>query len=244
MQLLRAKPTTILLTGATSGIGAELLALLRAEGHQIIAVSRTASTLSAEHGLTCYDCDLANPKAVEAIATTLATNHPDIRIIINNAALQLPARLDDPAIDTDMLAAEVSINLLAPAIIARAFLPMFKALSEPAAIVNISSGLVFYPKTTTALYCATKAALHSLSQSLRYQCEGSPIHVVEVILPLVDTPMTEGRGRGKMPAEVAARAIISGISKGRKEVYVGKAQLLRILNWVAPIIPRRILKAS
>jgi uncharacterized oxidoreductase len=244
MQTLLTQPTTILITGATSGIGAELLSILRRDGHRVIAVSRTASALSAQEGLTCYDCDLANPKAVEKIAAELATQHPDIRIIINNAALQLPARLDDPTITTDLLVSEVSINLLAPAIISRAFLPTFKTLSEPSAIVNISSGLAFFPKTTTALYCATKAGLHSFSQSLRYQYKGSHIHVIEAILPMVDTPMTKGRGSGKLPATVVAHAIIESIRRGHDEIYVGKAKLLRILNVLAPFIARKILKSS
>ena len=244
MPELLAQPTTVLLTGATSGIGAQMLSQLLASGHKVIAVSRTATALPRQDRLWRYDCDLADPKAVEAMAVELLLKYPNIRIVINNAALQLPMRLDDTALVTGMLVNEMFINLLAPTIIARAFMPQFMALSEPSAIVNISSGLAFFPKTTTALYCATKAAIHSLSQSMRYQSEGSHMRVVEVILPIVDTPMTKGRGSGKLPADSAARAIIAGIRKGHNEVYIGKAQLLRTLGRLAPFIPRRILKAS
>ncbi len=244
MPELFTRPTTVLLTGATSGIGTQMLSQLIASGHKVIAVSRKASALSAESGVTGYDCDLADPQAVEAMASAVLVKHPDIRIIINNAGLQLPMRLDDPALATNMLVDEIAINVLAPTIIARAFMPQFMALSEPSAIVNISSGLAFFPKTTTGLYCATKAAIHSLSQSMRYQSEGTQMRVIEAILPLVDTPMTKGRGTGKLPADTAARAIIAGIRKGHDEVYIGKAQLLRILGRLAPFIPRRILKAS
>lgn len=244
MPELFAQPTTVLLTGATSGIGTQMLSQLTAGGHKVIAVSRTASALPAEDSLIRRDCDFADPKAVEAMASELLVKYPDIRVIINNAALQLPMRLDDAALATGMLVDEIAINLLAPTIIARAFMPRFVALSEPTAIVNISSGLAFFPKTTTALYCATKAAIHSLSQSMRYQSEGSQMRVVEAILPLVDTPMTKGRGSGKLPADTAARAIIAGVRRGHDELYIGKAQLLRILGRLAPFIPRRILKAS
>jgi short-subunit dehydrogenase involved in D-alanine esterification of teichoic acids len=78
------------------------------------------------------------------MALELLVNYPDIRIIINNAALQLPMRLDDAALVTGMLVDEIAINLLAPTIIARTFMPQFMALSEPSAIVNISSGLAFF----------------------------------------------------------------------------------------------------
>ena len=244
MPQLLTKPTTILLTGATSGIGAHLRSRLLADGHRLIAVSRTASAIAPQDRLLCFDADLADPQAVDVLAHELAARHPDIRIIINNAALQLPMRFDDPVLDRDMLIGEVAVNLLAPALFTRVFMPLFKASTEPSAIVNISSGLAFFPKTTTALYCATKAAVHSLSQSLRYQAEGSAMRVIEAILPLVDTPMTEGRGSGKLSAEVAAMAIIDGIRRGQDEIYIGKAKLLRILGLLVPIIPRTILKRS
>ncbi len=244
MPPLLTKPTTILLTGATSGIGAVMRSRLLEDGHKLIAVSRTASAIPPQDRLFSYDCDLADPQALDELAVDLAAKHPDIRIIINNAALQLPMRFDDPALDRDMLVGEVAINLLAPALLARVFMPLFKAAAEPCAIVNISSGLAFFPKTSTALYCATKAAIHSLSQSLRYQAEGSSMRVIEAILPLVDTPMTEGRGSGKLSADVAALAIIDGIRRGQDEIYIGKAKLLRILGGLAPFIPRMILKGT
>lgn len=140
--------------------------------------------------------------------------------------------------------AEVNINLLAPALLTQVLLPALEAAGPGAAIVNISSGLAFYPKRETALYCATKAGLHSLSQSLRYQLEGSKIRVIEAILPLVATPMTEGRGHGKMSAEDAADAILDGITLGKSEIYIGKSKLLPLLSRIAPAIPRKILRGS
>jgi uncharacterized oxidoreductase len=244
MSHLLAQPTTVLITGTTSGVGACLAAQLRAAGHRIIAVSRRAEAGPGDPGITAYHCDLSDPLATEALFMRIATDHPDITVVINNAGLQLGARLDDPALDAAALQQEVAINLLAPAIIARAFLPAMLRRDQSCAIVNVSSGLAFHPKTTTALYCASKAALHSLSQSLRYQAEGSRLKVIEAILPLVDSPMTEGRGSGKLSAEAAAAAIIAGIRAGQDEVYIGKARLLAVLNRIAPAIPRRILKGS
>jgi uncharacterized oxidoreductase len=244
MSHLLAQPTTVLITGTTSGVGAYLAAQLRAAGHRIIAVSRRAEADPGDPGITAYRCDLSDPLATEALFTRIAADHPDITVVINNAGPQLGARLDDPALDAAALQQEVAINLLAPAIIARAFLPAMLRCDQSCAIVNVSSGLAFHPKTTTALYCASKAALHSLSQSLRYQAEGSRLRVIEAILPLVDTPMTAGRGSGKLSAEAAAAAIIAGIRAGQDEVYIGKAGLLAVLNRIAPAIPRRILKGS
>lgn len=244
MSQLLSQPGTVLVTGATSGIGAALAAQLLGAGHRVIAVSRRAAEGAPAPGLTAYACDLADPQATEACFARIATDHPDIALVINNAAIQLAMRLDDPGLDAAALQREVAVNLLAPAIIARALLPGLRARPGPGAIVNISSGLAFHPKTTTALYCASKAALHSLTRSLRYQTEGSDVRVIEAILPLVDTPMTAGRGSGKLSAEAAAAAIIAGIKRGQNDFYIGKARLLPLLGRIAPAIPAAMLKRA
>lgn len=220
-----------------------MLAKLLADGHRVTAVARRATALAAQERLTALDCDLANPSELDAVLEILRSA-PPFDIIINNAALQSPLALLDPRFDPAMLMHEAGINLVAPARIAQALVPAMIARGKPAAVANISSGLAFHPKTTTALYCATKAGLHSFSQSLRYQLEGTPVRVIEAILPLVDTPMTAGRGSGKMDARSAAAAILDGIDSGRSEIHIGKTQLLRWLNMIAPAIPRAILKRA
>lgn len=238
-------PTTILLTGGTSGIGSQLVKKLLAQGHKLIILARRASTLDDAGGrLIPYDCDLSDDAQLAATLDTVIAEHPDISVVINNAALQYPVALTAPDFDPTQMRAEVMINLLAPANIVHRLLPVLQKQARRCAIINMSSGLAFYPKTQTALYCATKAAIHSLSQSLRYQLAGSNIDVIEVILPLVDTPMTEGRGRGKISAERAADAVLRGIDQTVLELYVGKANLLRYINRIAPSIGRKALKGS
>ena len=239
-----SRPSKIVLTGATSGIGACLRERLVARGHHVIAISRSASNLQAAVGLDALDCDLASIDAVRAMASRISDEHGPIDCLINNAALQYAMPLTAPDFEPEQMIAEANINLLAPALLAQALLPSLQAAGPGAAIVNISSGLAFFPKRETALYCATKAGLHSFSQSLRYQLEGSDIRVIEALLPLVATPMTEGRGQGKMPAEAAADAILDGIARGRSEIYIGKSKLLPLLSRIAPAIPRRILRGS
>jgi uncharacterized oxidoreductase len=238
-------PTTILLTGGTSGIGLQLLRKLTAQGHRLIVVARRASSLTGEaERIVPYDCDLSNEAALSATLDAIIAEHKDISIVINNAALQYACALTAPDFEPARMRDEVIINLLAPATIVHRLLPLLRKQKRRCAIVNMSSGLAFFPKTQTALYCATKAAIHSFSQSLRYQLEGSNIDVTEVILPLVDTPMTEGRGSGKISAEKAADAVLRGIERGVPELYVGKAKLLRFINRLAPNIGREALKRS
>ena len=235
---LLAVPTTVLLTGATSGIGDALARRLAGEGHRLVVVSRTASV--TEHVVAAYACDLTQPAAVVALCSALKQRHTDIGVIINNAAVQHAASLGETS--PDQIVEEAMLNLVAPALIAQAFVRTLRSREGPSAIVNVSSGLAFFPKEATSLYCATKAGLHSLSQSLRYQCEGSSVVVSEAILPLVATRMTAGRGKGKLAPDAAARAIITGLRAGRPEIYVGKARFLPLLQRLAPALGRSMLR--
>src|SRR5690606_4674627 len=124
----------------------------------------------------------------------------------------------DPDFEPAGIARETAVNFVAPARLAHHALGVFRAHGRPSCIVNIGSGLALHPKRDAAVYCATKAALHALSRGLRYQLAGTPVAVVEAILPLVDTPMTTGRGRGKLGANRAAAQIVDGIVRGRDEV--------------------------
>ncbi|WP_447727705.1 SDR family NAD(P)-dependent oxidoreductase [Sphingomonas koreensis] len=237
-----AKPSIVVLTGATSGIGSHLMPHLLAGGHHVVAVSRRASALDPHPALERIDCDLAAPDAVRALAADLAFRYPRIDLLINNAALQHGVPLTAPQFDPDAMIAEAQINLVAPALLAHGLIGALEAAGPGAGIVNLSSGLAYFPKRDTALYCATKAGLHSFSQSLRYQLEPRGIRVIEAILPLVATPMTQGRGSGKMDADAVARAILAGIARGRDEIHIGKARLLPLLVRIAPAIVRRMLR--
>lgn len=239
-------PQTILITGGTGGIGRELARRLHSKGHRLAVFARAAERLARLQaelpGISVYSCDLADRQSVERAWEGVATDHPGLSILINNAAVQLTPRFLDDDFDFDGIAHETTVNFLAPAWLSYLALGLFQANARNSAIVNISSGLAFYPKTGSAVYCATKAALHSLSQSLRYQLEGTNTRVVEAFLPIVDTQMTAGRGEGKISAAQAALEIVAGIARGRNEVFVGKARWLPVLSRISPSIPRTILK--
>ena len=139
---------------------------------------------------------------------------------------------------------ETQVNFLAPVWLTTLLLPTLMQNQNTTAVVNISSGLAFAPKTSSAIYCATKAAIHSYSQSLRSQLVGTNIRVQEAILPLVDTPMTKGRGKHKMSADEAARQIIDGMSKQSEEIYVGITKMLRFVNRLSPSLVKNLMKRA
>lgn len=240
-------PRKILLTGGTSGIGRQLVDRLCDAGHQVVVLGRSEAAmaaLTAEHpDIATYLCDLSEQSDIEDTIQTVWSDHPDISVLINNAGVQFPPQLHEASFRYDSILYETTVNFLAPVWLSTLSLQGLLSHPDGGCIVNISSGLAFYPKTTSAVYCATKAALRSFSQSMRYQQEGG-VRVIEVILPIVDTPMTRGRGRGKITAARAADQIMRGLRRGSSEIYVGRARLIPPLARIAPSLIRNILRQS
>lgn len=239
-------PKTILLTGGTSGIGLALLTQLHSQGHKLLVVARNQSLLSQlqdkYEGVTAYKCDLSSRREIESLTTIISEKHADLSIIINNAGIQYTPTVLDDDFSFDSIEYETVVNFLSPVWLSTLLLPTLLQNNIASSIVNISSGLIFAPKTNSAIYCATKAAIHSYSQSLRNQLVDTIVLVQEVILPLVDTAMTKERGSNKITADEAARHIINGISNKSTEIYVGKAKLLPYLMRLSPSLVKNIMR--
>ncbi len=243
MSSLLASPATVLLTGGTSGIGAELRDRLLAQGHRVIVLARGAGRLAPHPGLVAVPCDLGDPEAVVATVRGVLAAHGAVDVLINNAAVQHAVPLSDPASTPALLREEVTLNLLAPALLAQAVLPGMVTRGR-GVIVNVSSGLAVFPKERAGLYAATKAGLSSFSLSLGWQVEGHGVRVVEVQLPVVDTPMTAGRGVRKIAAGRAAEAILRAVDARGPVVRVGVARLLPLFARLAPGLGRRIMRGT
>lgn len=237
-------PCTIV-TGATSGIGMELTRQLAIDGVQVIAIGRNTEALCALATRTgrvaIYTADLSAIDDVPALAARIISEHPDVGCLINNAGIQNNLRLDDASCNVSAIRHEVDVNLVAPMVLTQALLPHLQA-RQLSLIVNVTSGLGYVPKRTAAVYSATKAGLHLFTSALRVQMEGSTVRVLEALMPLVDTPMTTGRGRGKLSAEQAARQLIEGLLAGNLRVHVGKAQWVPWLQRWAPGVLARIMQ--
>ncbi|WP_112817346.1 SDR family NAD(P)-dependent oxidoreductase [Ensifer sp.] len=230
-------------TGASSGIGLEIALQLAAQGHGVIALGRDRERLRnlalRDRRIEVRVLDIRDRAAVAALAAELA-GADVIDGLINNAAIQHNVRLDDRLYGADEIADEIETNLVAPLILSRLLLPRTPA--RPFVIVNVGSALACYPKATSAVYSATKAGLRMFSDALRVQFDGTPVRVVDVVLPVVDTPMTAGRGRGKITAGAAAAAIVRALEPGPARLHVGKAKLLRLLQLVAPPVAAAIIR--
>ena len=232
---------TVLLTGATSGIGRRLVERLPAT--RIIATGREgprADALRASRpDLAFIACDLARRADVDALADDVSRGALDG--FIHCAAVQNTPHLADPAFDLDAMHDEIAVNFTAFAHLVARLLPALMRRDE-AFVMAVNSGLALVPKRGSAVYCATKGALDVFCQSLRAQLRDTPVAVMQAFLPLVDTPMTAGRGTGKLAADDVAGRIVAGIERDAKDLDVGKVRLLRALRRASPRLARRIME--
>lgn len=238
---------TILITGGTSGIGMELVRQLY-PNNSIVVIGRRSVGLERLKKdfpkVKTYQCDLASGLDIEHTISELTKDFPRVSVVINNAAVQETPTFLDKEFSYDGIGNEVSINLIAPIKICALMLGNFLHLKDGAAFVNVTSALALFPKKSSAVYCATKAGLHNFSTSFRYQLEDTSVGVFEALLPIVDTPMTEGRGKGKITAQKAATDIIAGVENGKTQNYIGKAKVLPILARVSPLLVAKIMKSN
>lgn len=239
-----------LVTGGARGIGLELTRQLVRKGCRVIAVGQNQHQLDElsaafPDAVTTWAADLSSTAEVDALVAGLASNHPDINILINNAGVQFEMDLIAPAKtpNLDLGRREIAINFDAVVALTMGLLPILEQ-QERAAIVNITSALAIAPKASSPVYCATKAAVRSFTKALRYQCSKRAAHVVvtEAIMALVETDMTAGRGSRKISAQKAAAEVISGLEMEKDEIWVSKTKLLRLLNRLSPQVAERLMR--
>ena len=234
---------TCIVTGATSGIGAELAKQLAENRWKVIATGRNTDKLkqlsASSKLIITKKLDLSSKKSIVSFAEFINEKHPDASLLFNNAAVQFEHHLDDKDYKIEHVEEEIFVNLTAPILLTKLLLRTLQ--KNRGQVMNISSGLGLAPKGTAAVYCATKAGLNMFGEAVRAQRSES-IRVSEAILPLVDTPMTEGRGSGKISAQDAAGQIIAGALSDMDRVHVGKTRLLPAMMRIAPGLVKRILK--
>ncbi|MDJ0616247.1 MAG: SDR family NAD(P)-dependent oxidoreductase [Calothrix sp. MO_192.B10] len=242
---------TILITGGSAGVGLALTREFYKRGNRVIICGRSIERLALAKKemseIETIQCDLAKDDDIINLVQVINTKFPDLSMLVNNAGVQLNYQLtkvdrEKALKDIDW---EVQINFNSIAKLTTLCLPLLQQQKE-SGIINISSGLALTPKSSAPIYCATKAAVHIFSQSLRYQMEyNAPnIAVFEAILPLVDTDMTKGRGKGKISPKQVADEILNALKKNNYEINVGKVKLLVWINRFAPWLAKRILRGT
>ncbi|MDJ0574291.1 MAG: SDR family NAD(P)-dependent oxidoreductase [Xenococcaceae cyanobacterium MO_234.B1] len=242
---------TVLVTGGSAGIGIALAREFYKRNNRVIICGRSLERLTRTKEemseIETVQCDLAQDSDIRNLAEVINTKFPNLSILVNNAGVQLNYKFTE--IDTEKALKDIDwesqVNFNGMVKLITLCLPLLRQKSE-SAIINVSSGLALTPKTSAPIYCATKAAVHSFSQSLRYQMEDNApnVAVFEAILPMVATDMTRGRGKGKISPQQVADEVFKALSKNDYEIRVGKVKLLVWINRFAPWLAQRILRGS
>ncbi|MGA2907765.1 MAG: SDR family oxidoreductase [Terracidiphilus sp.] len=186
---------TILITGGGSGIGRGLAESLHALGNQVIISGRRRhaldETTAANPGMKSLTVDMQDPVSIRAFAAQAIAEFPALNVLINNAGIMRRENLLEQHPGLADAEAIVATNLLGPIRLTAAMLPHLQKQPH-ATIINVSSGLAFLPMARTPTYCATKAALHSYTLSLRAQLRDTSVEVIELIPPYVATHLMDG----------------------------------------------------
>ncbi len=191
---MHMRGNTILITGGGSGIGRALAEAFQANGNQVIIAGRRKEALNettaANPGMKAAVLDIEDGASIRGFAEQLTRDYPALNMVIHNAGIMRSESLREGAFaDAE---ATVATNLLGPIRLTAALLPMLETQPH-AVIMTVSSGLAFVPRATTPTYSATKAAIHSYTQSLLYQLRDTSVQVLELIPPYVQTELTGPR---------------------------------------------------
>ena len=189
---MKTTDNTILITGGGSGIGRALAQAFHALGNQVVISGRNQKALdettAANSGMKSLTVDMTVAAGIRAFAERLVDEYPSLNVLINNAGVMRPENLREQGDDLSGSEATITTNLLGPIRLTAALLPHL--LKQPqATVMTVSSGLAFVPMASTPTYCATKAAIHSYTQSLRYQLKDTPVAVLELVPPYVQTTL-------------------------------------------------------
>lgn len=183
---------TILITGGNSGIGRALAEQFHARGNQVIITGRREGALNevveANPGMKSAVLDMQDAGAIKHVAEGLKSDYPALNVVIHNAGIMQAEAVQDGDHALGVAENTITTNLLGPIRLNTALLPLLTAQPQ-AAIVTVSSGLAFVPLAMTPTYSATKAAIHSYTQSLRYQLKDTPVQVIELVPPAVQTEL-------------------------------------------------------
>jgi uncharacterized oxidoreductase len=241
---------TILITGGSAGIGLAFARKFLELGNEVIVTGRRQAVLDAVKSrhpkIHTIQSDIADPKQIAELAARVKADFAALDVLMNNAGVGIAMDLKVPARDLAALTSEVDINL-------GGVIRMTSALIDTltlnrGTIINVSSGLAFVPLASNPIYSATKAAVHSYTQSLRLQLENSGVEVIELMPPAVRTDLTDEfaeHGISMISTEELIKLSFAALRSGKVEIRPGQSQQLAFMRRLAPnFINRQLWKAS
>ncbi|MBW8191926.1 SDR family NAD(P)-dependent oxidoreductase [Neiella marina] len=217
----QSRQLTVLITGATSGVGYQLTLDYLASGANVIAIGRNVAQLVdlQQLGADTICCDLTDERAVATSCLELARRYAAIDVLILNAGVC--HYVDDGQLKTSVLQQTLDINVVAPVRLLENLSDLLSS-SPDAKVAFIGSASVYLPFARAEFYGASKAALQYLAHVLHNTLAPREIKVTNVMLGFIDTPLTQ-KNDFDMPmlasTQAASAAIRAGVEKGKAEVH-------------------------
>lgn len=218
---------TVLITGGASGIGLAIAQRFMQAGSTVIVCGRRKEKLTEvqkKHPeIKTIACDLSKEKDRARLCEWATGEFPRLNVLVNNAGIQRRVRIGEDK-KWKSTQEEIAINFEAPVHLTALFLPHLMKQERPA-ILNVTSGLAFSPMAMAPIYCATKAALRSFTLSLRHQLAGTPVQVIEIIPPAVNTDLGGvGLHTFGVAVDEFVNAVTMGLREGGPEIAYGFSQ--------------------
>ncbi len=242
---MKLKNRTILITGATSGMGLELARqlLARERGNTVIITGRSDERLESARrmlpGVHTFRSDVGDPAAIASLRDDVLGRFPALDTLINNAGIMRVQKFNQDH-DMEDITREIEVCFSGPVRMVEHFMPHLKT-RHGALLINVSSGAALIPFPISPVYSAAKAALHSFTESLRVQMRHTAVTVIELIPPGVETPLFRSEEFARemkvpkgMEVSVFARKAIRGIEAGKLEIRPGLANVLKVMSRMAP----------
>ena len=247
---MRLTGRTILITGGSAGIGLAFARKFLELGNEVIVTGRRQAVLEAvksQHPeLHAIESDVADPAQIAALASRVKEDFPHLDVLMNNAGVGMFKNLNAPATDLAGLMAEMDTNVGGVIRVTSALIDILTA--NKGTVINVSSVLAFAPVPAMPIYSATKAAVHSYTQSLRFQMEDSGVEVIELMPPAIKTDLTtefsEG-GISMITTDKLVELTFAALKAGSLEIRPGNANQVAFMRRLAPnLINRQLWKAS
>jgi len=221
---------TIFITGGTSGIGRALAEAFHHRGNKVIVAGRRKALLDeiAQHtpGIDTVELDIGDAARIRTVAAQLIKRYPTLNVVINNAGI-MPFDDAGGPLDDEQAVRLVNTNLLGPVRVSAAFVEHLKQQPD-ATIINNSSVLAYVPIAATALYSATKAAIHSYTLSQRFVLRDTSVRVLEIAPPWVNTDLVHKSDDPRaMPVDAFIAETLKLLETATTEVIVEAAKQLR-----------------
>ncbi|RFU44818.1 SDR family oxidoreductase [Paraburkholderia sp. DHOC27] len=227
---MKTTGNTVFITGGGSGIGRALAEALHRRGNKVIVAGRRRAQLdqvvAANPGIDAIELDVASRDSIDRVAATLIADYPALNVLINNAGIMQVDHADGQ-LDDALLSATIDTNLVGPMRLTSALIGHLKTRPD-AVIAYTTSVLAFVPLAFTAVYSATKAALHSYVLSQRFLLRDSTVRVLEIAPPWVRTDLMNSReAELAMPLEQFIHETMQVLDTDADEILVEVAKPMR-----------------